>query len=788
MILLYLGLAWLLGIYAASLFSPPLWLLAIWILFGILVAGWGRKNALLLYGGLMVAFFLLGWTRYQTAIPQINESTLAYYNDREVAWEGVVAAEPIVRERYVDLRVEARRLRVSEEWKQVSGLALVRSSRFAEYEYGNLLLIEGELEMPPEDFSWRDYLARQGIQSLTRYPEITLLAQDQGNPVYHFLFDIKAEAHSTIQKIFPEPEASLLSAILLGLDSGLPRDLALAFNRTNTRHIVAISGFNISILAGILLVLGEGLLGKRRRVYFALAGIAIYTVLVGASPSVVRAAIMGSLYIIALSLGRQSHALISLAVAASLMALANPLILWDIGFQLSFASTMGLILHAQQLQSWWERVWATRFLSGPLLYVGQMLGDAVLITFVAQAWAYPILIVNFHEVSLVSLIANTLIVPAQWGVMVLGGLATLLGLVFLPLGQVAGWFAWAFLAWTVRVAEALAQFPVATISVEGFDIVLAAIWYAALFLLSAFRPIPGVVTTPLPLRFRPNRATVFGATLALANILVFVAIQQIPDGRWHMYFLDVGQGDSILIQTPRGQRILVDGGPTYSAATFHLGRILPFWDRRVDLLVLSHPQADHITGLISVLERYQVGQVLYSEPALDCGTLVCERFFEILEERGIPHHEAEAGMWIQSAEGAILAVLHPPIDPLPGREGYANNNSLVLHLDLGQVSVLLTGDLETVGEMSLLSRGQEVASLVLKVPHHGSATSTTSAFLRAVSPYLAVISVGEDNPFGHPREEVLDRLRGKIVLRTDEQGTIELITDGERLWLVLRGD
>jgi len=242
------------------------------------------------------------------------------------------------------------------------------------------------------------------------------------------------------------------------------------------------------------------------------------------------------------------------------------------------------------------------------------------------------------------------------------------------------------------------------------------------------------------------------------------------------------------VETPNGQKILVDGGPSPTTLISALGRRMPFWDRSVDLVILTHADEDHIAGLIPVLERYRVGQVLDS--GYEHHHPMYQRWLELISEKEIPASLARAGMRIGVGDGMELVVLHPGLELMEYTDADANNNSVVVRLVMGQVSFLLSGDIEETAEAMLVASGQDLASTVLKAPHHGSSTSSSAAFLNAVNPELVVIPVGADNRFGHPSPQVLERLEDSVgggrILRTDEDGTIEVVTDGERVWIKAR--
>lgn len=272
--------------------------------------------------------------------------------------------------------------------------------------------------------------------------------------------------------------------------------------------------------------------------------------------------------------------------------------------------------------------------------------------------------------------------------------------------------------------------------------------------------------------------------LVVAAILVSFLAVNMPDNNLHVSFLDVGQGDAILIQKGN-QQVLIDGGPSPQAIGLELGRKMPFWDRTIELMILTHPSADHITGLVEVLNRYQVKQVLYPDVAFDSG--IYDEWLRLVEEKKIKSTLAQVGQQIDLGNEVSIEVLNPQSPPLTSTDSDVDNNAAILHLSMGEVSFLLTADMMWEAELELIMQRANLKSTVLKVAHHGSDTSTTTEFLAVVNPQLAVISVGADNGFGHPRDEVLSRLEDRLgtenIYRTDEDGTVEFITDGERLWV-----
>ena len=273
--------------------------------------------------------------------------------------------------------------------------------------------------------------------------------------------------------------------------------------------------------------------------------------------------------------------------------------------------------------------------------------------------------------------------------------------------------------------------------------------------------------------------------LAAGALALWSQLLSRPDGNLRVYFLDVGQGDSTLIVTPGGKQVLVDGGPGAETATAALGRDLPLGDRSLDLVVLTHLDDDHGRGLFQVLERYSVRALMVGSGV--AGSPEFAEWQSVLDRLDVPRIEVQRGLRVELEPGVVIEALNPQPGAVPWPTRDRNNNSVVLRLVYDRAVFLLTGDIEAEAE-ALLARGPEALdSVVLKVSHHGSATSTIQPFLDRVSPLIAVVSAGEGNSFGHPDPDLTGRLNASVgadrVYRTDHHGTVEIITDGTRLWV-----
>lgn len=794
--LLYVAAAWVVGLLVAHHWLVPLgvepavlWCLCLLPLSAILL--W-REDRSARLGCFCALALLAAGLRYQAEMPHTDDpDQIAFFTGTSAAVEGVVAAYPDRRDTAARLVVAVESIEVDGERRPVSGLLLASVGRYPAYDYGDRLRLEGDI-LPPapiEDFDFPAHLARKDIHCLMRQPDVERLTAGQGSPFWAALYGLKDRARLALARMVPEPEASLLQGIVLGIKAGIPKTLYDEYNATGTSHIIVISGSNISLVARLFALSFGQLLGKRRAYWLTLAGIALYVLLVGADAAVVRAGLMGGLYVTGRHLGRLATAHISLAASAVILTLFEPLALWDAGFQLSFAATLSLILFSPPLEARVERGLARMVSSGKAATgILRFLNEALVATLAAQVLTLPVVAYHFGRLSLVSPLANLLILPVQPPIMTLGGLAALAGSLPLlePLARVVAWLPWLCLAYTGAVVHALAAWPLASLDLGHLGWQWPALYYtfvAALAWAAGSRRRQSEPGDSNGLAIRRHGKALLALAVAAA-VLGGLALAQLPDGRLHVAILDVGQGDAILITTPAGRQILVDGGPSPAALGAALAREMPFWDRSLDLLILTHPDEDHVAGLAEALARFRVGAWLDNGRASDEPLYL--QCLAALEAEGVPRQVVAAGDRLDMEQGIALQVLHPPRGPLPAAIDGDNEASVVLRLNWGEADFLLTGDVGAAAEASLLASGQPLDADVLKVAHHGSGSSTARAFLEAVGPRFAVISVGLNNRFKHPDPGLLERL-GAVpdlaVLRTDQAGTVEFITDGARLWV-----
>jgi len=803
--LLYVSCAWVAGIFLGSKFGLPLFALAFGLIPFALIPFLPNSRKTLIVAGLCLFTLLGGGLHFPSSLPPADEHSLCFYNDQGIVEiQGMVAEEPDIRDRYCLLTFSASEITVNDEKEEVSGTALIRVPRYPTYHYGDVLKVTGELETPLqfEDFDYKSYLARQGIYAVIYYPGVEVLDRGQGSKPLQWIYSLRERLSVSLARALPEPQGSLAQAILLGLRGNIPDSLYEAFSRTGTAHLLAISGLHISIIIAMLLSFGILVFGRQRSIYIwlTLALVWLYAMLAGMHPPIIRATIMGSLFLIAEFLGRQRSAIIALAFAAAVMVGIQPHVLWSVSFQLSFLAMAGLILLYPYFQAWGRK--GVSFLFGArerIAAAGGMITDGFAITLAAIVAVGPLIAYNFGVVSLVALPATFFSLPALPFIIVTAALVAFVGLLVSLAAQILGWLAWLFLSYLIFVVQGFDALPhsslevtnISTWHVWGYYVILAGV-IASLNhrkqLADFFsRLTSGIkkITEGIPKPRHGFSMKWLILPLLVVAILVWSVALTMPDDKLHVGFLDVGQGDAILIQTPNGQDILIDGGPDPQKINLELSKKLPFWDRTIDLMVCTQPQADHVTGLVEVLQRYKVKQVL--EPGVPYDSAIYQEWLRLVEDKGIEYNIARAGQEIDLGSGIKLEVLNPPEGLFEETSHDVDNNGVVLRLTWGRVSFLFTADIREEAEFELIRQRANLRSTVLKVAHHGSETSTSQQFLAAVDPEVTVISVGADNPFGHPSPEVMERLIDRLgednVYRIDEDGTVEFITDGESLWV-----
>lgn len=538
--------------------------------------------------------------------------------------------------------------------------------------------------------------------------------------------------------------AGLLTGLVTGDTSLLPPEVEDQLTGAGLSHLVAVSGSNVAlVVAGALALAGAGRLGARGRRRLAAGAVIAFVLLVRAEPSVLRAAVMAGFVLAAQATGRGTRALHALAAAVLVLLLVDPLLAGQLGFALSVLATAGVLVAAPALMT---------KLRGPPRLVTLLAA-----TIGAQLAVAPVLLVVEGAVPLASVPANLVAVPAAAVASALGVIMALAAQVAAPLGSVVA-----------RAAR-----PALEVVLWGGRTFVDGPQLTSAMLLS---PVAALLGATLLTRRRAPKLSLAAAAMALI-IGLWPSVRPAQEvSALTLTALDVGQGDALLVESPGAAgtaRLLVDGGPDLRRAVRRLRRR---GVRRLDAVVVSHPHADHTDGLLAVLSQLRVGALVVGpDPpqALDDPAPSASALLAVARSRGIPVLRVAAGQSFPLGS-ARADVLSPPADGSLGAE--PNENSLVLRVIGDHGALLLTGDAEALAQDRLLRDPGQVAAQVLKVPHHGGNTNA-QGFLQAVGARVAVIGVGSDNDYGHPRQEVLEDLGGAAVLRTDLHGDVSVVLE-----------
>jgi competence protein ComEC len=416
------------------------------------------------YSALALLGLSLGFLRVFASQHDVTPYDIDYYNGQKLEVTGVITE--------TDIRRDKAKYTVSAEG-DFEGKVLISLNKYPQYKYGDRVRLWGELQAPGEfnGFDYGAYLSRFGIYSVMYHPSVEVLESGQGNLFWHGMSFLQGKFMERINRLFPEPHASFEAGLLVGARKGIPESLMEKFNITGLTHIIAISGYNITIIiVFVMWMLG----GLPRMTGFAVACVAIvlFTLFVGASPAVVRASIMGILGLIALNYGRQNNIHLTILWSAALMVAWNPKILMhDVGFQLSFAAVMGLIYVAPHFEKFSKKL-------------PQAFGvrEAITMTLAAQVMALPIIVYNFERLSLIAPIANVLVIFAIPPAMLFGFVAVVLSFFFFPLAQVVAYMAWGILSYIIKIIEVTASIPYASINLPGMTLIMMIGYYALLML------------------------------------------------------------------------------------------------------------------------------------------------------------------------------------------------------------------------------------------------------------------------------------------------------------------
>ena len=632
-------------------------------------------------------------------------------------------------------------------------------------------------------FDYEAYLKERGLYATSFLPDDRQLAiMGDANPFWQALYRFRKRAKKAIFAAASGDAAAVISAITLGNKGWMDDALADSFRKSGTAHLFAISGLHMGIVAYFFFYLFRWLLSRSERLLLGnsaaklaalltMIPLSVYLLASGMATSAVRAYIMVSVFLLSLIVEREGEVFNTLSAAALIILFIWPTALFEIGFQLSFITVIAIVYMVPKLE---EAFLPAREKMDNALF--RKFFVFIFVSIAASIGSAPLIAHYFMELSLVAVASNLFLIPllgfmavplASLGLFSSLFSVQLASLFFIPAALLSDL--------AIFISSYISALPFASILVSppgGGEIVFYYIFLIAVFKLKGKTFLSAALIIPF----------------VFASLSFFDAGADHSKGRLEVNFLSVGQGESMFISFPNGKAMLIDGGGFYNNS-FDTGKMIirPYLltrgIKKIDYLVLTHPHPDHMYGLLHLLKEFEIGEFWLAEgPLIDD---IQKNIMDIAQKKGIKKRLLSDDTADMIIGGAKIEILNPTLGFSEGDDDNSriNNQSIVMRLAYGDIAFMLTGDLEIEGEKKILLDGRSIKADVIKVPHHGSLTSSSSEFLKEVSPGYAVFSVGHQNRFRFPREEVLNRYldEGARILRTDIHGAVSFITDGKSL-------
>jgi competence protein ComEC len=645
---------------------------------------------------------------------------------------------------------------------------------------GDYLVLRGRLKAPqpvrnPGGYDQRRFLSLQGIYGLVgihKNEQIERVDARPGSLLDEWLvLPVRRSIQRTIERNLSGAPAGLLRGMLLGEKYRVPSETRERFRAAGLAHALVISGLHVGLIAVFCFGFFKLCrLPDRWTALMTVAALAFYALITEMQAPVMRAVLMAAVVLVGRCIGRQGEIYNSLGLAAMVILAVWPSSLLGLSFQLSFGATLNIVALHGPLTRLWPLAWQQT------PWLGKWLIDPLCVSLAAQVGTGPLLAFHFQHFAPVGPLANLAVVPLLGVAVGLGVLAALVG-AWWPLAATAfNGSNFLVLKGLIALVDFCAAVPYGLLTTSKPDLVFVGCAAVLCLLLSH-----------APTRLGARKAAVF---LLLLYLNWAVWSQALKRHDLEVVFFDVGQGDGAFVRCPNGRTLIIDGGEANPYFDYGQRVLLPFLRQRnigrVDVVVASHPHSDHVGGLVSLLEAVEVGHYLDAGQQYDLGTT--RQLAALIRRRGIRYHAVAARDSLAGLGGVGALVLHPGpgfVEAAGEAPHGLNNGSVVLRLDYGRTRLLFTGDVEKEAEPALLGWGERLRADILKVPHHGSRTSSQVGFVDLVQPRLAVISVGSFNKFRHPASEVLRRYleRGVEVLRTDQYGAVILHSDGQAVRL-----
>ena len=620
-------------------------------------------------------------------------------------------------------------------------------------EYGDLIEIKGEYSAPEvarnyKGFDYSQYLKTLNIYGTIKVEESKIINKNQLSPILISINNIKEKMIDNANRNMPKRTANLLLGILIGERDNIQEDIIESFRTANLSHILAVSGAHTSyIILGITYLISKSKTPKRIGYIITIINLLIFIIITGASYSVVRACIMAIVVIGAKICYRKENFFTSICISLIIILIQNPFAINDIGLKLSFMGTAGIVIFNKSITNFFIK-----------LKIKQKIAEALSVTFSAQLMIMPIIILNFNTISLTFFISNILASPLLGIIIIFGFISIFISSILNPISKILFLILHIFLELLILVSKVTEKIPGSSILVKTPNILFAIVYYILILFFNYFfvikqnptRRFHKKIIKIITIKNIKNAFKVIAVVFLI--ILLLTRIVRIINPTLKIYFIDVGQGDSTLIVTPKNKKILIDGGEGKTNVLFQY--LLDRRINKIDYIIISHFDSDHCNGLIEIIEKMRVENIVMSKQSKESEEY--KKILEIIKQKNIKVSSVKAEDKIIIEKNLYIKILNPA-EKFEFQD--LNNNAIVAKLVYKNFSMLFTGDIEKAEENLAKKYKNELKSTILKVAHHGSKTSTSEEFLKYVEPQIALIGVGENNKFGHPNQITIEKLK-----------------------------
>lgn len=732
---------------------------------------------------IMIIFFTISYTYISICEKSFKDK---YKNIEEITAVATIVGNPKEKEYKTTYKIKVESVNGNREYKNTYlQLEIKKANDGITYKYGQKLLIAGTFKEADgkrnnSGFDYKEYLKINKIHGIitAKQESIKVLKEKNLNIVLININKCSNKIKENANKLFNKNEANLLSGILIGDKEGIEKEVQENFRDSNLSHMLAVSGAHVSyVILGITYVLKKVKVNKLWSNMITIVTLCCFIFLTGASSSVIRACIMAIYIIIGHMMHRKTKLISSVSLSLLIILILNPYKLFDIGLQLSYGGTIGIILFSGVLA---KKAKLNNLLEGFVNKLKYRVKQLIVVCVSANLIIFPIIAAHYSTMCLTFVISNICAGPILGVIIILGFITIFVSFVSIDIAKPFTLILNIFIQILMYITKICSSLPFSKLYIKTPSLSQIIIYYMILifiYYICKIRKKKRRLIHRKLLRTVQNKKV--QKLFIIVIILIFTSMQILKclPSDLTIYFIDVGQGDSTLIVTPNHKTILIDGGGTEFESDFDIGKqtllpeILGQGITKIDYLLISHFDSDHATGVAQILGKIDVSSIILTRQLEEND--IYRHILSIAKEKKIKLIYVKEGDVLKIG-GIKISIIHPENKLMINNP--MNNNSIVCKVEYNSFSMLLTGDIEMEAEELILRKNINLKADVLKVAHHGSKTSTTGEFLKAINPKVALIGVGKNNNFGHPSNEVIQRLKenGTRIYRTDENGEISI--------------